>query len=124
MRLRRTILAMAAVTALLATAPARAIETPYDNQLLRLSEVLGSVHFLSNLCGEKSDVWRERMLSLLQAEGPEDERRSNMIARFNHGYRSFQAIYRRCTPSARHAFRRYMDEGAKISDEMVLRYGN
>lgn len=124
MGLRRTILALAAISSLAAPLPARAIETPYDKQLLRLAEVLGSVHFLSNLCGEKSDVWRERMLSLLQAEGPEADRRSNMISRFNHGYRSFEAIYRRCTPSARHAYRRYMDEGAEIADEMVLRYGN
>ncbi|KAG1648813.1 hypothetical protein GQR58_029548 [Nymphon striatum] len=40
---------------------------PYDSRLQRLSEVLGSVHYLRNLCGEESNQWRDQMSGLLTA---------------------------------------------------------
>jgi uncharacterized protein (TIGR02301 family) len=33
----------------------RAADSPFEANLVRLSEVLGSLHFLRNLCGEASD---------------------------------------------------------------------
>ena len=59
--------------ALLASAPAgaRAQETrPYDDRLLRLAEILGTVHYLRELCGAREgQLWRERMRELMDAEG-------------------------------------------------------
>ena len=46
---------------------APAAETALQDKLERLSEVLGSVHYLRNLCGEKSNMWREKMDELLAA---------------------------------------------------------
>lgn len=103
---------------------ARAAEGPYESGLLRLSEVLGSLHFLRNLCGEKGERWRGKMEELLGTENPDPERRARLVARFNHGYRSFEGSYRACTPSATEAIRRYMKEGEKLSREISSRYGN
>jgi uncharacterized protein (TIGR02301 family) len=112
----------ALVTLLLLT-PAAA-QAPYDPQLIRLAEVLGSVHFLRNLCGESESTWREQMEALIQAEAPSEERKAKLIASFNHGYRSFASIYTTCTDSALRAIERYMKEGETLTSEIAMRYGN
>lgn len=107
-----------------AARPAGADEAPYDEELLRLAEILGSVHFLRMLCGEEDGGWRTRMTALLEAEEPSPERRARLVARFNHGYRSFAAVYSTCTDSAVRAIDRYMKEGEALASEIVMRYGN
>jgi uncharacterized protein (TIGR02301 family) len=114
-------------TAILACAnpmPARAAEAPYDPQLARLAEVLGSLHFLRNLCGESSTRWRDEMEALLASEDPEPERRAKFIASFNHGYRSFEGVYSSCTASAAAAITRYMKEGEVLTRDVTARFGN
>lgn len=104
--------------------PARSAEAPFEPGLLRLAEVLGSLHFLRNLCGEKGTQWRGEMEKLLQAENPSPERRSRFIASFNRGYRSFEGTYTGCTASATEAIKRYMSEGETLSRDIASRYGN
>lgn len=95
----------------------------YDVQLLRLSEILGALSFLRQLCGEPDATgWRDEMSALLAAEQPAAERRSRLIGRFNHGFETFNAVYRSCTPSARLAIRRYLAEGKTLSNEVRSRY--
>ena len=104
--------------------PAAAVEAPFDPGLTRLAEVLGSLHFLRNLCGETGNLWREQMEKLLEAEKPEPERRAQFIASFNRGYRSFEGTYTSCTSSATEAIGRYMKEGEKLSRDITTRFGN
>ena len=95
----------------------------YDAQLLRLSEILGALSFLRGLCGEPDATgWRDEMSALLAAEQPAAERRSRLIGRFNHGFETFNAVYRSCTPSARLAIQRYLSEGKTLSNEVRSRY--
>ncbi len=101
-----------------------AAEAPFEPGLMRLAEVLGSLQFLRNLCGEKGDQWRGQMEKLLESENPDPERRARFIASFNRGYRAFADNYTRCTPSALAAIDRYMKEGEDLSSEIVSRYGN
>ncbi|HEV2503340.1 MAG TPA: TIGR02301 family protein [Mesorhizobium sp.] len=113
--------------AILVAAPARpvtAAEAPFEPGLMRLAEVLGSLHFLRNLCGEKGDQWRSEMEKLLESENPDAERRARFIAAFNRGYRSFGSTYTQCTSSASEAISRYMKEGEKLSRDIASRYGN
>lgn len=98
--------------------------TLYEGKMLRLAEVLGSLHYLRNLCGETSDEWRERMDAMIAAEKPAESERVQMISSFNHGYRAFSENYGRCTPSALAAIDRYMKEGESLSNELISRYGN
>ena len=104
--------------------PAAAAEAPFDPGLLRLAEVLGSLHFLRNLCGEKGNAWRDRMEALIAAEKPDAARKARFVASFNHGYRTFQTTYTSCTPAAAAAIRRYVKEGEALSREIAVRYGN
>lgn len=117
-------IACALVAMLAATPLSRAAEGPFESGLLRLSEVLGSLHFLRNLCGEKGDRWRGEMEKLLSSENPDPERRARFVASFNRGYRSFAGSYTACTPSATEAISRYMQEGERLSKEIAVRFGN
>ena len=39
---------------------------PYDERLMRLSEILGAVHYLRELCGANDgQLWRDRMKELM-----------------------------------------------------------
>lgn len=108
--------------------PARAQEgasAPFDNDLARLSEILGALHYLRAVCGNnEGQKWRTEMQALVDAETPSGPRRARMVASFNRGYRGFQQTYRTCTPAADFAIRRYLDEGAKIAKEITARYAN
>jgi uncharacterized protein (TIGR02301 family) len=113
------------VAVFLVAAPAtQANEASYEAPLLRLAEVLGSIHYLRNLCGEDSETWRGKMEELLETEAPSPARREKLIASFNRGYRSFAGTYENCTDQALSAINHYMNEGARISTEIVQRYGN
>ena len=96
----------------------------YNPQMMRLSEILGALHYLRELCGAKEgQKWREQMQAMLEAEQPIAERRAQMIARFNRGFRGFQETYRECTNAAILANNRYISEGAKLAGEIPGRYG-
>lgn len=125
MFVRLTTLTFIALAAL--SGPARAVDAaaPYDSDLQRLSELLGSLYYLRGICGSKEgQKWRAEMQALVDAEAPTGERRNRMLVSFNNGYRVFQQTYRTCTPAANVAIRRYLLEGAKISREITARYAN
>jgi uncharacterized protein (TIGR02301 family) len=118
---------MASIVAGRTTASAAAAEqaAPFDGGLARLSEILGSLHYLRGLCGaNEGNKWRAEMQALLDAEAPSGQRRSQFIAHFNHGYRAYLQTYHTCTPSAELVIRRYLEEGSKIAREVTARYSN
>lgn len=96
---------------------------PYEQQLMRLAEVLGALHSLRPLCGEHDQPdWRQRMVMLLDAETEPGNRRRRYIERFNQGYRGFSSTYRTCTDSARLAMEHYMQEGQTLIAEVLNQY--
>jgi uncharacterized protein (TIGR02301 family) len=98
---------------------------PYESDLQRLSEILGALHYLRDICGAREGMaWRNEMQALVDAEAPSGERRERLIASFNRGYRGFQQTYRTCTPAADYAIRRYLEEGSKIARDITARYAN
>jgi uncharacterized protein (TIGR02301 family) len=107
------------------TAHAQDGAAPFDPDLQRLAEILGSLHYLRGICGaNEGGKWRNEMQALIDAETPSGERRARMIASFNRGYNDFQQTYRTCTPAARIAIRRYVEEGVTISRDLTARYAN
>jgi uncharacterized protein (TIGR02301 family) len=95
-------------------------QRPYDEKLLRLSEILGAVHFLRELCGGTDGMlWRERMIELIDAEGSSALRRVRLTRAFNSGYQSYSRTYSTCTPTAQTAITKFMTEGAEISETLV-----
>ena len=93
---------------------------PYDERLMRLSEILGAVHYLRELCGSTDgQAWRDRMKELMDAEGSTALRRAKLTRSFNNGYRSYSRTYNSCTPSAQTAISRFLTEGAEIADALT-----
>src|SRR3979409_2593918 len=98
---------------------------PFDGDLQRLAEILGTLHYLRGICGANEGLkWRNQMQALVDAEAPSGDRRTRMVASFNRGFRIFQQSYRTCTPAADLVIRRYLDEGSKIAREVTARYAN
>jgi uncharacterized protein (TIGR02301 family) len=120
-------LAVLILISLCSLGPGRAEDAPapFDGDLERLSEVLGALHYLRNICGSNEGAkWRNEMQALIDAETPTGDRRTRMIAGFNRGYSGFQQTYRTCTPAATVAIHRYLQEGAKLSRDLTARYAN
>jgi uncharacterized protein (TIGR02301 family) len=106
-------------------APVEEKPAPYDLKLQRFAEILGSVHYLRNLCAKHDASWRQAMGSLLEEETKgEPKRAAQLTAAFNRGYRSFAATYARCTQQAVNAENRYRAEGATLAAEITARFGN
>lgn len=98
---------------------------PYEGQLVRLSEVLGALAFLRDLCDAKDGAdWRDKMSALIEAEAPSGPRREKYVAAFNRGFRGYELTYRVCTQNAKDATTRYLDEAAKISRDVSYRFGS
>ena len=92
----------------------------YDDRLMRLSEILGAVHYLRELCEGKDGMrWRNAVNDLIKTEGTTALRRATIARRFNLGYRSYRRTYRKCTPSAKNTITRFFKEAIEISDGLV-----
>jgi uncharacterized protein (TIGR02301 family) len=125
--MRNTIFAALIMIAACGLGPVRAEDAaaPFDGDLQRLAEILGTLHYLRGICGSNEGAkWRNEMQALIDAETPSGDRRARMIAGFNRGYNGFQQTYRTCTPAAGVAIRRYIEEGSKISRDLTARYAN
>jgi uncharacterized protein (TIGR02301 family) len=97
---------------------------PYEPQLLRLSEILGALSYLRDICSaHDGDAWRAKMATLLDAEAKTQTRRERLAGAFNRGFRGYEAIYRTCTANADIVIARYLNEGERIARDINYRYG-
>lgn len=93
---------------------------PYDSKILRLSEILGAVHYLRELCGEgDGQLWRDQMQRLIRAEGSTALRKARLTRSFNQGYQSYSRTYKICTATAKTAIERFLDEGTQIAEDLI-----
>ncbi|MGF7156742.1 TIGR02301 family protein [Bartonella heixiaziensis] len=97
---------------------------PYDTKLLRLAEILGSLHSLQNLCNTPTNQWYNHMATLIEAENPPPQRRAYFYEAFNEAYRAFSENYHHCTQSAIEANQRYIKEGRALSENLIMNYNN
>src|SRR3979490_1059031 len=107
--------------------PARAEDAaaPFDGDLQRLAEILGTLHYLRGICGtNEGPKWRNEMQALIDAETPSGGHRARSMSGFNRGYTGSQQPCRTCTPAASVAIRRYIEEGSKISRDLTARHPN
>ncbi|MCB1537222.1 MAG: TIGR02301 family protein [Rhodoblastus sp.] len=96
----------------------------YENQLLRLSEIMGALAYLRDLCGDGDGAeYRAKMAALLDAEGTAPERREKLAGAYNRGYRGYETTYGQCTANARAAITRFVAEGGRLARDISDRYG-
>lgn len=105
-------------------APAAEPPPPYEAELLRLAEILGTLAYLSDLCGDSDGAeWRNRMASLIAAEGKNETRKEELAGAFNRGFRGYELTYHSCTPAAQVVIARFLDEGGRLAHDITSRYG-
>ncbi|WP_262296243.1 TIGR02301 family protein [Microvirga sesbaniae] len=107
--------------------PAPTVEppaAPYEKELLRLAEIMGSLAMLRPLCSAPDgSEWSRRMQVLLEAEGTTPGRRERLAGAYNKGYQAYALTYRVCTPSAQEASVRFLGEGEQLARSITGRYG-
>ena len=109
MRLRPALRSIA--LALLMTQPALAIDPPYQSEMERLAEILGSLYFLQPLCQPGPVDWRLEMEQLIALDQPDEDRRQRLAGAFNGGFTAYSRLYRVCTTSADEALTRLLARG-------------
>lgn len=97
---------------------------PYEPQLLKLSEIMGSLAYLRTLCaGKEAQDWRDRMAALVEAEGRTPARRERLTAAYNRGFRAYSLTHRACTEGSQEASTRLAGEGERLARVLASRYG-
>jgi uncharacterized protein (TIGR02301 family) len=114
--------AIAALLLVVATAPVLAIDPPYQRQMERLSEIMGSLYFLQPLCQAGTENWRDQMAELIALDEPDEDRRQRLAGAFNVGYTAYSRFHRACTPAAREALTRLLSEAERIARDIHTRF--
>jgi uncharacterized protein (TIGR02301 family) len=97
---------------------------PYEPQLLKLAEIIGSLAYLRTLCETReAQDWRERMGTLLDSEGRSPQRRERLAGAYNRGYRAYSATHRTCSDGTQEASARLAQEGEKLAKALASRFG-
>lgn len=121
-----TLLAPISFAQEVSTSPAQISTPPYESRLHRVAELVGSLHYITNLCGTaKNDQFRIRMQEFIEAETlNEPLRRKLLISKYNKGYRAFASVYTSCTDAAKLVETNYRTEGKALIEELLSRYSN
>jgi uncharacterized protein (TIGR02301 family) len=104
--------------------PTTAPPPPYEPQLLRLSELMGALSYLRDLCkaGDGAE-FHDKMAKLLAVEAGTQERKDLLAGAFNRGFSDYSLTYRTCTASAEEIVARFLDESGRIARDIASRYG-
>ncbi len=106
---------IAGITVATAT-PLAAQSARYEQNLLRLSEILGSMHYLQQICETfTSKTWRNQMIKLIRVEKAKGEKEARLTAGFNRGYSKYQDWFTSCTDGANVEIERFTREGSELS---------
>lgn len=111
-----------AVLLALGTAQSFAIDPPYQRQMERLAEIMGSLYFLQPLCNAGSEDWRAQMAELIALDEPDEDRRQRLAGAFNSGYTAYSRFHRSCTPAAREALTRLLVEAERTARDIHTRF--
>lgn len=112
----------AALALAISAAPTLAIDPPYQGEMERLAEIMGSLYFLQPLCQPGDEDWRAQMAELISLDEPDEDRRQRLAGAFNDGYSAYARLYRICTVSAAEAMNRLLAEAEKTAREIHSRY--
>ena len=110
-----------ALAFLLAT-PALAVDPPYQRQMERLAEIMGSLYYLQPLCNAGDEDWRAQAAELIALDEPDEDRRQRLAGAFNTGYTAFSRFHRHCTPSSQEALARLLSEAQRLARDIHTRF--
>ncbi len=99
---------------------------PHHRPLIELSELIGALALLVEVCtpGSASNPWRARMERLIATEGEASGIADRLRGAFNHGYSDYATSYRTCTPSAKAATDMLTRDAARLARDIERRFGS
>lgn len=115
-------LAIIALLLAIGAGPAFAIDPPYQRQMERLAEIMGSLYFLQPLCSASAEDWRAQMAELIALDEPDEDRRQRLAGAFNVGYTAYSRFHHACTPAARTAMSRLLVEAEQTARDIHTRF--
>ncbi len=95
----------------------------YERDLTRLSEVLGALSVLRDVCAQDGEAIRTRMQALLDAEAPPGPRRERLAGAYNKAARGYGLTHVRCSETSRAAMERFLTEAAALTRAIANRFG-
>ena len=101
---------------------------PYEGDILKLSELMGSLAFLADLCPDLHDpaqngaMWRQKAQSLLDTQAKSDTLKALMAGAYNRGYQDYEVNYHACTDVARTAFSHDLSAINRIASALTRKY--
>jgi uncharacterized protein (TIGR02301 family) len=116
------LIAVLLVSAPVVSTSALAVDPLYEPQLERLSEVMGSLYFLTPLCAPGGKDWRVEMSELIALDTPDDDRKQRLAGAFNNGYQAYARLYRECTDSAHTAMTKLLVEAEQTARDIHAHY--
>lgn len=100
-------------------AAAKPRDAAYNADLIRLSELLGAIHYLRELCNaQDGQLWRNKMAELMETESPEEDQRQLMVSHFNISYHRYRNAYSRCTDQAAQDVNGFIAEGEDLTGRL------
>lgn len=112
----------AAIVLALGAGPALAIDPLYQQQMERLSQIMGSLYFLEPLCKSGATDWRAQAAELITLDQPDEDRRQRLSGAFNDGYTAYARFHRSCTPTAQAALQRLLAEAERTARDIHTRF--
>jgi len=104
--------------------PTRVAPPPYEADLLRLAELMGSLAYLRDLCHDGDGAeFRRRIAGLIDADPRPQEEKDQLAGAFNRGFDGYRLTYRTCTSNARATIAAYLTESERLAKAVAARYG-
>jgi uncharacterized protein (TIGR02301 family) len=104
--------------------PTRSEAPPYEADLLRLSELMGALAYLRDLCHDGDGArFRDQIARLIAADTRPQEEKDQLAGAFNRGFGAYRLSYRVCTANARATIAAYLAESQRLAREVATRYG-
>jgi len=120
--MRRAVLLCLLLIATALPRPALAVDPPYEPQMERLAEILGSLYFLNPLCKPGGTDWRQQVSELIKADEPDQDREQRLYGAFNGGFNAYARLYKTCTPAAQEALSRLLIEAGNAARDIHTRF--
>jgi uncharacterized protein (TIGR02301 family) len=96
---------------------------PYDDALIELVYILGSLSHLETTCKNGSANTLEDMNLLLEAEQPSPSRRALLIDSYNNGFRSVASIHLICNDNTRILIEDLKKKASILAQKTSATYG-
>ena len=111
----RRVSASLALALTLALAPVNAQAGSFENGLMRLAEILGSIHHLRN----DGPLWRNKMIDMMNVAELSAPDRKKIISHFNDAFYSARTRYPDCTTDAARRANLLFNEGHRLAKKLA-----